>query len=155
MAPYLPRLIFAVLCVLSALAIVVVALLEIGRARRGESLLAPWHLRLRLITALIWIIALISLAIAVTTQWPPPYPTKNQQLQFVALVNGVVMLVALGLLLAGGDYWVFWRKRRRIEQAQTLRFAEELRAMAESETARLRAEQRPQSNGASRDSSHD
>ncbi len=155
MAPHLPRVIFATLCVLGALAIVIVALLEIVRARRGESLLAPWHLRLRLISGLIWIIALISLAMAVTVQWPPPYATDNQKLQFLALVNGVIMLMALGLLLAGGDYWVFWRKRQRIETAQTIRFAEELRAMAESESARLRAEKRAQSNGTPPNSSHE
>lgn len=155
MAPLLPRLIFAMLCVLGALAIVIVALLEIVRARRGESLLAPWHLRLRLMSVLIWMIALISLAMSVTTQWPPPHPTKNQQLQFFALVDGVLLLMALGLLLAAGDYWVFWRKRRRVETAQTIRFAQELRAMAESESARLRAEKRAQSNGTPPDSSHE
>ena len=155
MSPESARLLFATLCVLGTIAIVCVAFLEIARARRSESLLSPWHLRLRLITGLIWIIALLSLAIAVTVQWPRPFASTNQKLQFVALVNGVVLLMALGLLLFGGDYWVFWRKRKRIEQAQTVRFAEELRAMAESETARLRAEQKAQSNGSPLDPSHE
>jgi hypothetical protein len=135
------------------LAIATGAFLEIARVRRGDSLLAPWHFRLRLISAAIWFIILLSLAGAVTMLWPAPNATYNQKLQFVSVINGVALLIALALLLLGGDFWSLMRARRRIEQTQARRFSEELRHLADVESARLQAEQRAQQNGAAVDSS--
>jgi len=150
MTPDLPRLAFALLCVLGTLAIATGAFLEIARARRGDSLLAPWHLRLRLMSALVWVIVLLSLAGAVTLLWPTPNASINQKLQFLSVINGVALLLLLALALLGGDFWILWRTRRRVERAQAVRFARELHSLAETETERARAAQSVQNNGAQR-----
>ena len=149
----LPRLIFALLCALCALAIATGAFLEIARARRGDNVLAPWHFRLRLMSAAIWFIILLSLAGSVTMLWPAANATYNQKLQFVSVINGVALLIALALLLLGGDFWMLMRTRRRIEHTQARRFSDELRHLADVESARLRDAQRAQHNGSAVDSS--
>ena len=133
--------IFALLCFIGAIVIATGAWLEIARMRRGDSLLAPRHFRLRLISALLWLLTLVSLAGAVTIWWPPADATYNQRLEFVAVINGVVCLLGLALLLLGVDMWMLSGARRKIEHEQTIRFSRQLHELAESETARLRAGQ--------------
>lgn len=133
--------IFALLCVLGAIAIVTAAWLEIARARRDESLLSPRHFRLRLISAAVWIITLLALAGAVTIWWTPPHPTDNQKLQLYAVFTGAISLMTIGLLLGVVDFWMVSRTRRKVEREQALRFSDQLRDLAETETARLRSEQ--------------
>lgn len=132
---------FALLCVLCAIAITTGGWIEMARVRRGESLLSPRHFRLRLLSACIWIIASLSLAGAVTIWWPVAHATDNQKLQFLAVIRGVVCLTSLALLLLGADMWMLAGARRKVEREQTMRFSEQLRDLAEKETARLRAEQ--------------
>lgn len=137
--------IFALLCVLCAIAIVTSAWLEMARMRRGDSLLAPRHFRLRLFSAFIWMVTLLSLAGAVTIWWTPPNPTDNQKLQLYAVFTGSVSLMSIGLLLLFVDMWMLSKARRKVEREQTLRFSEQLRELAEVEGARLRAQQSQQS----------
>ena len=157
--PDLSRLAFALLCVLCALAIATVAFLEVVRARRGDSLLAPWHFRLRLMSALIWVIVLLSFAGAVTIWWPPPNPNMEQRLRLFRVFVGATSLLTIALVLMIGDFWLAVRSRRRIEKAQAVRFGQELRSLAAAETARARATQRAQDNGKAShdpsDSSHE
>jgi hypothetical protein len=130
--------IFALLCLLCVIAITTGAWLEMARTQRGDSLLAPRHFRLRLFSAVIWIIALLSLAGTVTIWWPEANATYNQKLQFLAVMNGVLCLIGLGLLLLGVDMWMLSRARRKVEREQAIRFSEQLRELAEKETTRLR-----------------
>lgn len=132
---------FALLCALGAIGILLGAWLELARARRGESLLAPWHLRLRLFSALLWVLILFSIAFAVTILWPPANATDNQKLQFLSVINGAVLLLLLAIVLLGGDMLMLARTRRRVEKTQALRFSQQLHELAEVETARARAEQ--------------
>lgn len=133
--------IFALLCLLCAITILTSAWLEMVRIRRGESLLKPRHFRLRLLSAVIWTLILLSVAGGVTVWWPATNATKNQQVQFVALMNGALWLIMIGLLLLMIDMWMLSSARRRVEREQTIRFADELRELAEKETLRLRSEQ--------------
>ncbi len=129
---------FALLCLLCVVAIITGAWLELARTRRGDSLLAPRHFRLRLFSALIWIISLLSLAGALTRWWPEANATINQKWQFVAIINGVFCLVLFGLALLGLDMWMLITARRKVEREHSIRFSEQLRDLAEQETARLR-----------------
>jgi Na+/proline symporter len=151
--PY--RLAFAALCILCALAILTGAFMEIARARRGESLLAPWHFRLRLISAVIWVIILFSVVSLVTVLWPGVDPTREKVLRAATVLGGVLWLVVVALLVLGGDMYFLMRARRRAEHAQAIRFSQELHALADKESARLRAEQAANQSGTPRNSSHD
>src|SRR5688500_9447602 len=130
----LPRLIFALLCTLCALAIATGAFLEIARARRGDSLLAPWHFRLRLISAAIWIIILFSIDALVTVLWPGPNPTKEQALRAAPVLVGVLWLIVISLVLLVGDMYFLMRTRRRVEREQAVRFSSELHDLANVES---------------------
>jgi hypothetical protein len=132
---------FALLCVLCAIAITTGGWIEMARVRRGESLLAPRHFRVRLLSAAIWVFALLSLAGAVTIWWPKVNATFNQRLQSFAILNGAFCLIVVALLLLVVDMWMLASARRKVEREQTLRFSEQLRDLAEKETVRLRAEQ--------------
>ena len=137
----LGRNLFGLLCLLCAVVIVTGAWLEIARTRQGNSLLAPRHFRLRLFSALVWMINVLSLAGAVTIWWPLAHASDNQKLQFVSVVKGVVGLTLVGLLLLGVDMWMLASARHKVEREHAVRFAEELRELAEKETMRLRGEQ--------------
>lgn len=141
MSEQFQRGIFALLCLLCVIAVATGAWLEIARTRRGDNLLAPRHFRLRLISAVVWILALLSLAGAVTIWWPPPHPTDNQRLQLYAVFTGAISLMTIGLLLGVADFWIVSRTRHKVEREQALRFSQQLHELAETETARLRAEQ--------------
>ena len=141
MSDQLQRGIFAMLCLVGAIVIATGAWLEIARMRRGDSLLAARHFRLRLISACIWMLTLASLAGAVTVWWPQANATHNQRLEFVAVINGVVCLLGLALLLLGIDMWMLSAARRKVEREQAIRFSEQLHDLAVTETARVRAEQ--------------
>jgi cytochrome c-type biogenesis protein CcmH/NrfF len=133
--------IFALLCVLGVITVVVGIWLETARARRGESLLSPRHFRLRLISALIWIIILFSVAGLATIWFPGPPATKEQVLRSASVLSGVLWLITIALILLAGDMWLLARARRRVELQQSIQFSQQFRDLAETETARLRSEQ--------------
>ena len=135
---------FALLCILCVIVIGGGAWLEIARTRRGDSLLAPRHYRLRLFSAVIWIITLASLAGAVTIWWPPPNPTDNQRLQLYAVFTGATSLMCLGFVLLFVDLWMLSSARRKVERDHAIRFSEQLRELADKETARVRSQQAQQ-----------
>lgn len=137
----LARGIFGLLCLLCAIVIITGAWLEMTRVRQGNSLLAPRHYRLRLFSALIWIVNVLSLAGAVTVWWPETNATRNEKWQFISVMNGVFCLTLLGVLFLGIDMWMLSSARRKVEREQALLFSEQLRDLAQKETMRLRGEQ--------------
>jgi Na+/proline symporter len=110
---------------------------------------------LRLISAVIWVIILFSVVSLVTVLWPGVDPTREKVLRAATVLGGVLWLVVVALLVLGGDMYFLMRARRRAEHAQAIRFSQELHALADKESARLRAEQAANQSGTPRNSSHD
>ena len=113
--------VFVMSCLLCMIAIAIGAGLEVWRQKRGESLLRPSQFRLRIFSALIWMIALGSLAYAVAFLWPNPelslIERRDQAQKFLSLISGSLMLLLIGLVLLGYDMWQLARERR-LKQAQ-------------------------------------
>jgi len=124
--------IFALLCLLGIIAIVVAVVLEIRRVRRGESVITIGQFRLRLLSALVWMILLGSTSYAILVLWPQP-GNQLQAQRFVSVVSGVVLLLIIGLLLMAYDLWQF-SVQRRIREAE---FNRELAKMAQTEIQRV------------------
>jgi hypothetical protein len=113
--------VFVASCLLGLVAIAAGALLEIARQRRGESLLRTSQFRLRIFSALIWMIALGSLAYAAAFLWPQhgaaPAVRKAQAEKFLSVISGAMTLLLIGILLLGYDMWQLARERR-LKEAQ-------------------------------------
>jgi hypothetical protein len=125
------RNIFALLCLLGIIAVAVAAVLEIRRMRRGESLITAGQFRLRLLSAVIWMILLGSTSYAILALWPQPGDAVRA-VRFFSVVSGIVLLLIIALLLMAYDLWQF-SIQRRIREAE---FNRELAAMAQAEIQR-------------------
>jgi type VI protein secretion system component VasK len=133
------RAIFALICCIGVIAVAVGALLEVGRIRRGDSIIPPRQFRLRLFSALIWAITLASLAYAVLFLWPQR-GEREQATRFLSVMSGVVLLIAIGLILLAYDFWLVGQARR-LQQAKFERNIErDLDAMGRAEIERVQQE---------------
>src|SRR5688572_8032056 len=107
------RVAFAVLCILGIIAISVGATLEIGRFRRGDSLVPLRQFRLRLVSATTWIVCLATFFYAVIWIWPDSIPpgvapsvlAKSQANTFALVLLGAIGLLLIGLFLLIIDVW--------------------------------------------------
>lgn len=109
------RMIFAMLCLLAMVAITGGGILELLRFRRGESLLRPSQLALRIFSALVWLVLLGSLAYAVTMLWPNPQDVSSAR-KFAAVVSGSLSLLFIAIFLLAYDVWQVSRQRRLQER---------------------------------------
>lgn len=107
---------FITSCLLCLIAIATGAVLEVLRQKRGESLLRPGQLRLRVFSALVWMLALGSLAYAVAFLWPQKGDVIQAR-KFLSVISGATMLLFIGVLLLGYDVWQVL-KARRIKEAE-------------------------------------
>ena len=126
--------IFVVSCILCLLAIGTGGVLEIVRQIRGESLLRPVQFRLRVFSALVWIIALGSLAYAVAFLWPQKGDVAQAR-KFLSLISGALSLIFIAIILLGYDMLLLLRERS-IKEAQ---FQKHLAALAHDEIEKARA----------------
>ena len=121
MAAGTAKTVFVMSCLLCMIAIAIGAGLEVWRQKRGESLLRPSQFRLRIFSAVIWMIALGSLAYAVAFLWPNPaldlMARRAQAEKFLSLISGAMMLLLIGVVLLGYDMWQLARERR-LKEAQ-------------------------------------
>jgi len=151
------RLAFGLLCIAALFAVASGALLEVARARRAASdgsvaeeastLVSRNQFRLRMLSAVVWMIVLGSLAYATLRLWPAPGDAVTAR-RFVAVVSGAVLLIFIGLFLLAYDMWLMGR-RRRLQEKQ---FERQLNDLAQSEIERLETErlaaQRPDASSA-------
>ncbi len=137
---------FAVLCILGIIAIGIGMLLELNRKRRGDSVISPRQLRLRLMSAIIWLIVLGSLFYAVIFLWPQR-GDQEQARRFLSVLSGSLLLIVLAIGLLFYDFWQVLREGQRHEA----QFEQQLTAFAKAEIARSQAGQsqaaRPQAAG--------
>lgn len=140
---------FGLLCLAGLIAVAVGAVLEIGRARRaaqesmpadGAPLVGVNQFRLRILSAVVWMIVLGALAYATMFLWPTPGDMVTAR-RFVALVSGAVSLIVIGLFLLAYDMWLVSRRRRMQEKY----FERQLNEMAQAEIERLAAQHPPDS----------
>ncbi|HVF09474.1 MAG TPA: hypothetical protein VNA16_01655 [Abditibacteriaceae bacterium] len=129
------RIIFALICCIGLIAVATGAVLEIRRARRGDSIIPPHQIRLRLFSALIWAIALGSLSYAVLLLWSERGDLVQAR-HFLSLVSGAMLLIVIGLFLLAYDIWLV-RHARRLQQAHLERTKSQL---ARAEIERVRQE---------------
>ena len=131
------QLVFGIICVLALIAIVCGALFEIGRVRRengsGNIVISQTQFRLRLLSALIWFVALSSLAYCATIGLPV---RENGVIvrgllprQWAAMTGGALMLVVIAVLLLAYDVWLV-RARSRVQEAF---FEQQLEQLAQRE----------------------
>lgn len=131
------QLFFGIICVLALLAIICGALYEIGRVRResasGNIVISPAQFRLRLLSALIWFIALATLAYCATLGLPV---RENGVIvrglwprQWVALMGGSFLLILIALVLLAYDVWRVSVRSR----AQESFFEQQLQQLAQRE----------------------
>lgn len=136
---------FAILCLAALIAVATGAVLEIGRARRAAAneeagaevgtLVSRNQFRLRMLSALVWMIVLGSLAYATLFLWPSPGDAVTAR-RFVSVISGAVLLIFIGLFLLFYDMWLVARQRRLQEK----HFEHQLNAMAQAEIERLAAQ---------------
>lgn len=122
---------FALLCLAGVVAIATGAALEINRMRRGESIISLGHLRLRLVSALVWMALLGSTAYALLYLWPAPGDAEQAR-RFLSVVSGVIVLLVIGMALLLYDVWQVGRQQRRQQE----RFNRQLETLARTEIAR-------------------
>ena len=134
------RTLFSATCLAGVAIIVVAALMEILRQKRGESLLRAGQFRLRIFSALVWVILLGSLAYAVAFLWPhgrDPIMMKK----FAAVIGGSLSLLMIALFLLAYDVWQIGQQRRSSER----KFNRNLEVMAREEIEKVRLEKQQQS----------
>ena len=131
--------IFALSCLICMLAIAAGAIIEIARQRRGDSLLRPGLFRLRILSALIWIIALAALSYATGFLWPAKDATGKVDVasirKFSSMLSGAMMLIFIAIALLAYDVLQVARERR-VREAQ---FNRQLDDMAREELAKVQA----------------
>jgi hypothetical protein len=149
MNPANAKTIFAISCLLCLVAIATGAVLEIVRQQRGESLLRPSQFRLRILSALIWMIALGSMAFAVTFLWPERGNDVAAR-KFLSVLSGALSLVFFAVILLAYDLWQVARERRVREAQFNLQLAD--MALHEIEKARAAHPAAPETSSASAES---
>ncbi len=107
---------FALLCLLGVIAIGTGAVLEINRMRRKESIIGVNQFRLRLLSAVVWMIILGSTGYALLYLWPEKGDTPAA-LRFLSVVSGIILLLVIGFVLLMYDLWRVSLQHRQ-QQAQ-------------------------------------
>lgn len=128
------RAIFSGICLAAMLAIAVGGVLEILRQTRGESLLRQSQFRLRIFSALVWIILLGALAFSVAFLWPHD---KNSARQFIKMFSGAMLLFIIAMFLLIYDVWQTNRQRHISET----RFNHQLDDLAREEIAKIKVKE--------------
>lgn len=134
----MPRVVFAVLCLVGLIAILCGALFEFGRQKRAATI-SSRHFRWRMVSALLWVIILGSLAYATIFLWPVP-PTQQTVRRFGAVLAGSMSLMLLAFVLMLFDFYLTSKTR----QAQSARMRLEMAEIARIEIER--AQQRANGN---------
>lgn len=129
------RTLFAATCMAGVTIIAVAAVLEIIRQRKGESLLRAGQFRLRIFSALIWIIMLGAMAIAVAFLWPQKGDLIMMR-KFAGVIGGSLSLLLIALFLLAYDVWQINRQR----QVTELKFNHQLDDMAREEIKKIQHE---------------
>lgn len=142
MADPVAKNIFAITCLIGVVAVATVAILEINRMRRGDSLITVRQFRLRMISAVIWMVLLGSTAYALLFLWPARGDLDAGR-HFLRVMLGVISLLVIALVLFIVDLLQLRSERRQYE----LQFQEQLTSLAQEEI------QRAQSQAAQRSSS--
>jgi hypothetical protein len=142
---------FALLCLLALLAVLCDVLFEVGRVRRedptGNIVIARSQFHLRLLSALVWCLALGLLAYCASLGWPVSRPGASSggpavlqsgldPRRWLSLMGGAMLLVLIGIALL---FYDLWRVRARARVQEGL-FHQQLELMAQREAERL---QRP------------
>jgi len=130
------RMIFAMLCLLAMIAITGGGVLEILRFKRGESMLRPGQLGLRLFSALVWLILLGSLAYGVMLLWPTDAASARK---FAAVISGALFLLFIAIFLLAYDVWQVGRQRRLQERT----FQRNLEGFAREEIQKIQTDSSP------------
>lgn len=138
------RTLFSATCLAGVTIIVVAAILEILRQRKGESLLRAGQFRLRIFSALVWIILLGALAFAVAFLWPHKGDTVMMR-KFAGLIGGSLTLLLIALFLLAYDFWQINRQRKITE----LKFSRQLDEMARAEIEKIQHEKIQDADGTS------
>lgn len=130
------RFIFALLCCTGLVAIATGAYLEIARVRRKTSVISPRHLRWRMLSTLVWVLILGSLAYATLFEWPPGpgHPQGAEKFQrFSAIMLGSMLLMMVATFLFAIDLTMTLKERR----AQEKKFGKAVLTPASEEVARI------------------
>jgi len=109
--------------------------MEVLRQKRGESVLRASQFRLRIFSALVWVILLGSLAYAVAFLWPQgrdPIMMKK----FAGVIGGSLSLLFIALFLLAYDVWQVGQQRRLTER----KFNRNLETMAREEIEKAKLE---------------
>ena len=107
---------FALLCLLGVIAVGTGAVLEINRMRRGQSIIGVNQFRLRLLSAVVWMVILGSTGYALLYLWPEK-GDNPAALRFLSVVSGIILLLVVGFVLLMYDLWRVSLQHRQ-QQAQ-------------------------------------
>ena len=138
-----PRLIYAALCALGFCGILFGAWWEVARFRRlndkRDSM--PGQLRLRLISAVLWLFIFGAQVYAVLFLWPDATPRtplyKAQARELAIVMGGAFALLFPALVLLFIDFMHTARERR----AHTLKFHQEMSEILRQQTERAKSDQ--------------
>lgn len=136
------RTLFSATCLAGVTIVALAAILEIARQRKGESLLRAGQFRLRIFSALVWMILLGALAYAVAFLWPQPSDTAMMR-KFASVIGGSLSLLLIALFLLFYDVWQVGRQRRLTE----LKFNQQLNNMAREEIEKIQHEKTHNADG--------
>ena len=129
------RVVFSGTCIAGVAIIAVAAVMEIVRQKRGESLLRAGQFRLRIFSALVWMILLGSLAYAVAFLWPQGRDPIMMR-KFASVIGGSLSLLFIALFLLAYDVWQVGQQRRTSER----KFNRNLEEMARMEIEKIQLE---------------
>ena len=131
------RVVFSGTCIAGVAIIAVAAIMEIVRQKRGESLLRVGQFRLRIFSALVWMILLGSLAYAVAFLWPQGRDPITMR-KFASVIGGSLSLLFIALFLLAYDVWQVGQQRRTSER----KFNRNLEEMARMEIEKIQSEKK-------------
>jgi MFS family permease len=97
------RLFFIGICVFGVIAISITALSEFQRLKTGDAVLSRRQSRWRIISSVLWIIILSSLAYATAYLWPDEGTPREVQLRFMRIVVGAIALMVPAIILLALD----------------------------------------------------
>ena len=129
------RLLFSALCAAGFIAICVGLLFEIGRMRRGNSVLSPRQARWRIVGGTLWLLVIGSLAYATIFLWPAPGDKVMAQ-RWVSVVAGAMALLVVALIITMFDVYLTLKGA----QLQRQKFERDAGEIAKAEIDRIRAE---------------
>ena len=133
------RLLFSGLCAAGFAAILVGLLFEIGRMKRGTSVLPPRQARWRVFSGFLWLLVLGSLEYANVKLWPFDVPNrvlaKSLASRYVSVVGGALMLLMVALFIMAFDVYLTLKGA----QLQRQKLEREAGEVARAEIERIRA----------------